>query len=33
MRLVPVIQTEFEEVTELPGIESNRTGGFGSSGK
>ena len=33
MRLVPVIKTEFEEVTELPGIESNRTGGFGSSGK
>lgn len=33
MRLVPVIKTEFEEVAELPGIESNRTGGFGSSGK
>ena len=33
MRLVPVIKTEFEEVTELSGIESNRTGGFGSSGK
>lgn len=33
MRLVPVIKTELIQVGELPGIESNRTGGFGSSGK
>ena len=32
MRLVPVLDTELVEA-ELPGVNSNRTGGFGSSGK